>query len=63
MCICFFKAAFTLVYILIFYILLVNEEIYKWPYISKSKFTNTMDFFKKLNRSFQNIEKNVCLKI
>ena len=27
------KAAFTFIYILIVYILLVNKVIYKWPYL------------------------------
>ena len=27
------EAAFTLIYILIFYMLLVNKIIYKWPHL------------------------------
>ena len=38
-----YKVSFTLIYILIVYILLANKLIYKWPY-QKPKFTNSTDF-------------------
>ena len=39
------KAAFTLIYILTVYTLLVNKVIHKWTfYILKPKFTNSTDF-------------------
>ena len=38
------KAAFTFIYILIVYILLVNKVINGLVYILKPKFTNTTDF-------------------
>ena len=59
MCMCFFKAPFTLVYILICYILLVIKEIYKLPYlhIETPKFAwafskNWIGLFKILKRKF-----------
>ena len=44
-----FEAAFALIYnIKIVYILLVNKVIYEWPHhMSKNKFTNGTDVFKK----------------